>query len=59
MTKRRISIPEDHVALILPAQLADELQSLMSSIRRSSKAPLETKSVAGDIILALLEAKEA
>lgn len=28
MAKRRISVPEDHIALILPNQFSDELMSL-------------------------------
>ena len=59
---RRITIPEDHVALIIPAQLADELMSMAKTIRTLRKVGGEAdypyKQVAGDLMLALLEAKE-
>jgi hypothetical protein len=63
---RRITVPDDHVAIILSAQLADELMALMKVIRqrcRKLNADPEHqegyKDVAGDVLLALLEAKEA
>lgn len=60
---RRITIPEDHVAVILPSQLADELMSMAKTIRSLRKVGGEDsypyRQVAGDLMLALLEAKEA
>lgn len=62
--KRRITIPEDHVAVVLPAQTADELMSLLRLIRQPHGRllfgldPKPLRAVAGDVMLALLEAKE-
>jgi hypothetical protein len=89
---RRLTVPTGYVGLVLPAQLADELTSLMREQRRQNKRgfdtcerwnaaglapqsgnqpgdPVEPKpideesharyKVAGDIMLALLEAQEA
>lgn len=58
---RRITIPEDQVALIIPAQLADELMSILREFRRQRRKfqePDAMLAVAGDVMLALLEAKE-
>lgn len=83
MTKR-IAVPDNHIALVLSYQLADELMSLMQQVRkqnwRKSQRVLAFKSqheghdlpeptpaefdanmqssIAGDIILALIEAKD-
>lgn len=71
---RRITVPEDHVALILPDQLADEMMSLAMASReehlRGYRAQQVKKpeaahehnqraKILGDFVLALLEAKEA
>lgn len=71
---RRITVPDDHVAVILPNQLADELMSLLKLYRselgrvieRARRAQREPDSlaigqygIAGDVMLAILEAKEA
>lgn len=73
---RRITIPDNHVALILPVQLADELMSLCTFVRRYAAGPrsrikdgapaseadgdkIRLSYIAGDVLLALLEAKEA
>lgn len=67
---RRITIPEDHVAVILPNQLADELTALCNIIRRSGKTlrldfsdngdgKTGMKAIAGDVLLACLDARES
>lgn len=74
---RRISIPDDHVALVISNQLADELMSLLRGRRQArgitfaleraregcaldaDMQPIAEYKIAGDIMLALLEAKEA
>lgn len=59
---RRVTVPEDHVALILPNQLADELMSILKEFRRNRRKfhePDPMVAVSGDVMLALLEAKEA
>lgn len=63
---RRITIPADHVGIILPATVADELMSLMRALRRRRSLNEETAhqlkleaAICGDVMLALLEAKEA
>lgn len=63
---RRISVPDDHVAVILPTQLADDVMSLAKIVRqrRSRIASDDAErgslyEVAGAVMLALLEAKEA
>lgn len=59
---RRISIPDDYVALILSAQLADELMAILKEFRRNRrkfKEPDPMVAVSGDVMLSLLEAREA
>lgn len=71
---RRVTIPDDHVALILPNQLSDELMSLLRAYRaevgrvivRAKRTNCELDSIAiaqhsiaGDVMLAILEAREA
>lgn len=63
---RRVTVPVDHVDVILPAQTADELMSLLRQLRRRASlneekaAELKAEaSVCGDVMLALLEAKES
>lgn len=71
---RRITVPDEHVAVILPNQLGDELMSLLKLYRselgrvieRARRAQREPDSlaigqygIAGEVMLALLEAKEA
>lgn len=59
---RRVTIPDDHVALILPNQLSDELMAILKEFRRNRRKFREPDSmvaVSGDVMLALLEAKEA
>lgn len=71
---RRITVPDEHVAVILPNQLGDELMSLLKLYRselgrvieRARRAQREPDSLAigqygtaGEVMLALLEAKEA
>jgi hypothetical protein len=70
---RRITVPDDHVAVILPSQLADELMLTLAAHRRlhlrlARKAgpeigqhimSIEQANVCGDVMLALLEAKES
>lgn len=81
---KRLTILDDHVALVLSNQLADELMSLMQQLRKRNwrksqrvlaynsqceghnlptptEAEIEANAqsaIAGDIILAILEAKE-
>jgi hypothetical protein len=68
---RRITVPDDHVGLILPGKTADELMRFMRTHRQTaqriaSRTKDETRDVAqaeanfaGDVMLALLEAKES
>lgn len=83
--RRRITVPDNHVALVLPVQLADELMTLLLTVRQRNwlaaqrvlafqtqslghnlPQPSETdcdkaaaSKIAGDVMLALLEAREA
>lgn len=62
---RRVTIPDDHVALILSSQLADELMTALKMVRTYGlKKHLAVEQhpvnqVCGHVMLALLEAKEA
>jgi len=70
---KRVTVPEGHIALILPDQLSEELMALARQQRqkahrimgrlgpedqRHHDANVEAN-ILGDIMLALLEAKEA
>ena len=64
MTKRRITVPEDQIAVLLPRELAEDLQSLLIIVRRRAPRiagkdaePLSVHKVAGDVLLALMEAE--
>ena len=78
---RRVTVPDGHIALVLPNQLGDELMSLLRYIRlmngpaatRVARANAlgesaalrpadpelnQQRNIAGDVLLAILEAKE-
>lgn len=62
---RRVTIPDDHVALILPNQLADELMTTLRVVRNYGlkrhlpEGQRAVNRICGDVMLTLLEAKEA
>lgn len=58
--RQRITVPENHNALILSQQLTEELKSLCLIIRKRKNIPAENKedfrAIAGDLLLAIMEA---
>lgn len=56
----RITIPEDHVAVLLPTNLAQDLYSLCNLIRKTRRLKIEPPihAVAGEVMLALLASEE-
>ena len=61
---KRITVPEGHVAPILSADLAAEILSMCKGIRKLRRVGGEEpeypyREIAGDLILAILEAPEA
>lgn len=62
---KRLTIPDNSVALILSHQLAADLFSLCQALRKPRKAVEDyltipsVQAIAGDVLLAILESKEA
>lgn len=59
MTKR-LTIPEQHVALLLDNDLAAELRSLCHQLRNADKKltlEIGHREIAGDVLLAMLDAE--
>lgn len=58
----RVTVPEGHVALVLPNMLANELESMCRMLRKHRKYSTQDKnafqSIAGDILLAMLDQRE-
>lgn len=56
----RVTVPENHVAVIIPERLASELVSLAFLIRHTRRPDPQDKmamyNVAGDLLIALLDA---
>jgi hypothetical protein len=50
----RLTVPDEHIAIIMPQQLAEELFSLLAMIRRNRRLHVTPgiKGIAGDVILA-------
>lgn len=62
-SSKRITIPEGHVALILPTMLAAELEAMCRLLRKSKwpandEARAPVVAICGDILLALLDQRE-
>jgi hypothetical protein len=59
--RQRVTIPEDHVALILPRQIIADVQAMLFLIRKGRRVDPATrdsmKAIAGELLLALLEAE--
>lgn len=60
--KRRITIPEGSVAVILPRQIAEDVKGLCFRVRGSRRLAADEKiamhEIAGDLLLALVEAEQ-
>lgn len=59
--KRRITIPENHVAVILSKDTAHDVQAMLFLIRKGKRLPAGEKfaihQIAGDLLLAIVEAE--
>lgn len=60
--KRRITIPEHHIALLLPCEVALDVKAMCFLLRKHGRVRPEDKNgmhaIAGDLLLALVEAEE-
>lgn len=53
----RVTVPDEHTAIIFPNQLCEELASLLGMIRRNKRLHITPaiRDIAGDVILAYLD----
>lgn len=57
--RRRITIPEGHIAIVLPSTVADDVREMCFLLRKSKRFTPEDKKavhgIAGDLLLAIIE----